>query len=66
MDSLNVERVLLHLDFLRAVDVRGDQFYDPDFARVAANRYERFWLPLVAEAIKDQEDVEVTLAPPPG
>ena len=50
------------LDFLQAVD-KAEHFYDPEFVKCAIFRYERFWLPLVAELSTKPKD-DLAFAPP--
>ena len=46
---LTVEQVKNELEFLSAIDARGEFFYDENVIRKAWRRYERCWIPLVKQ-----------------
>ncbi len=63
---LNVDALLMHLDFLRRADQAPRILSRPERMRQAARRYEACWLPLLAARGKvgEEEVPEESLAPP--
>ena len=43
-DACNYE-----LDFLKHIDSSRDKYYDADYVDISIRRYEKYWLPLLAE-----------------
>ena len=44
------------LDFLKHIDSSRDKYYDADYVDVSIRRYEKYWLPLLAELTTSTED----------
>ena len=64
--SVDVDAILNELDFLKTVDDDGvNLFYQPQFIQNALRRYERCWIPFVAQLSTSEED-DLQFAPPPG
>ena len=64
--SVDVDAVLNELDFLKAVNDDGvDFFYQPEFIQNALRRYEKFWVPFVAQMSTSKED-DLQFSPPTG
>ena len=43
------QKALLELDFLRYIDQNRQLYYNEDFVVYSIQRYEKYWLPLVAQ-----------------
>ena len=44
------------LDFLKHIDSSRDKYYDADYVDISIRRYEKYWLPLLAELTTSTED----------
>jgi hypothetical protein len=42
------------LDFLRNIDSNRDKYYNADYVEISIRRYEKYWLPLLAELTPQQ------------
>ena len=42
------------LDFLRYIDSKRDRYYNPEYVEISIQRYEKYWLPLLAELTPQQ------------
>ena len=54
---------LLELNFLKYIDQNRQLYYNEDFVAYSIQRYEKYWLPLVAQVSANPED-DLNLAPP--
>ena len=54
---------IFELDFLSHIDKNRHLYYNEDFVAYSIQRYEKYWLPLVAQVSKSPED-DLKLAPP--
>ena len=42
------------LDFLRHIDTKRDKYYNAEYVEISIQRYEKYWLPLLAELTPQQ------------
>ena len=44
------------LDFLKHIDSSRDKYYDAEYVQISIQRYEKYWLPLLAELTSQSEE----------